>query len=591
MPKLHRLLLLLIIAICTLPMAVNAKNSASLIPGTNAESSPVQNTNYLTDDAPQEFLEVTEAYLLSTWVRDGNLIIHWDIEPGYYLYQEQFQLIRSDGTQLTPIFSSSIEKFDEYFEKNMAVHYGQATLTVALPASEAPFNLKIRSQGCADAGLCYPPYDDFLTIDPARELTESIDRETFEQHQAATATINKDSGMLMTALIFALLGGVILNLMPCVFPVLSIKVLSLTHADRSRLPLHGWAYTLGIVTCFVGFAAALLIAKAGGEAIGWGFQLQSPLLVAALAYLFLLMGLVLSGFLNFGNRWMGLGQNLTESDGLSGSFFTGILAAVVASPCTAPFMGVALGYALTQPAAAALAVFVALGLGMALPLLLLCYFPYFIQHLPQPGRWMDVLKQALAFPLYLTAVWLLWVLGRQLDSDAIALLMLGLVCFAFGLWLRQYRPEQPLWRGLILLTSTLSLCAALLIPYLGLTRQAEPSRWEAYSDQRLQELRDQGRPVFVNFTADWCITCLANERITLDTQEIEEAFERLDIATLKGDWTNRDPEITRVLESYSRSGVPLYLWFSPNSSGPGEILPQLLRKEHLREKFSPLTDK
>lgn len=590
MAKLQHLLLFLTLTLFTLANHATADYTSDLIPTSSGESSPALGNKLLGGES-QEFLEVTQAYLLSTWIRDNSLIIHWDIEPGYYLYQEQFQLLRDDGTQLTPEYSESTEKFDEYFEKNMAVHYQQATLTLPLSADEAPFKLRVRSQGCAEAGLCYPPHDEYLAIDPARQLTESITRESFELSQGAAPEAQAGAGMLFTAIVFALLGGAILNLMPCVFPVLSIKVLSLAHADRARLPWHGWAYTLGIVVCFLAFASALLAAKAGGEAIGWGFQLQSPLLVGALAYLFLLMGLALSGVVSIGNRWMGIGQSLTESGGLKGSFFTGILAAVVASPCTAPFMGVALGYALTQPAPAALAVFVALGLGMALPLLLLCYFPYLIQHLPQPGRWMDVLKQALAFPLYLTAVWLVWVFGRQLNSDAVALLLLGLVFLAFGLWLQQHRPGRAVLRTAVQAIVIASFCAALAIPYFGIKRQSEPSRWQAYSDQRLQELRAQGRPVFVNMTADWCLTCLANERITLHTEEIEDAFDRLNVATLKGDWTNRDPDITRVLESYGRSGVPLYIWFPPNSSGPGEILPQLLRKEHLREKFLQVSDK
>src|SRR5690606_9228636 len=218
------------------------------------------------------------------------------------------------------------------------------------------------------------------------------------------------SPWLPQIIFFALLGGIILNLMPCVFPVLSIKVMSLAQADRVRLPLHGWAYTAGIVVCFVAFAGALLLMRAGGEAIGWGFQLQSPLLIAALAYLIFILRLSMSGVLNIGTRWMNAGQSLTQKSGMSGSFSTGVLAALVASPCTAPFMGAALGFALTQSALVCLTVFIALGVGMALPLLLLCYLPALAQRLPQPGPWMENLKEALAFPLYLSAIWLLWVL-------------------------------------------------------------------------------------------------------------------------------------------------------------------------------------
>ncbi|MDO3382893.1 protein-disulfide reductase DsbD family protein [Gilvimarinus algae] len=537
--------------------------------------------------AEPEFLPVTEAYLVSSWLKDGTLTVHWDIEPGYYLYQEQFKLTRTDGSILTPNFSESIEKYDEYFEKHMAVHYTSATLTVALAEKSAPFALKVQSQGCADAGLCYPPHDDYFYIDPAAGTTEIIDAEDFTSQPRLTKPAPTASAVkLATALLFALIGGVILNLMPCVFPVLSIKVMSLASADRSRLARHGWAYTAGIVLCFIAFASILLIARAGGEAIGWGFQLQSPLLVAALVYLFVLMGLALSGVINLSAGWMGVGQGLTQRDGLSGSFFTGVLAAVVASPCTAPFMGVALGFALTQPAGVSLSVFAALGLGMALPLLLLCYFPRLIHYLPKPGPWMDSLKQALAFPLYLTAIWLLWVLGRQAGSDSVIALLLGALAFAFALWLTSHKPAGRVAKALVSIAAGACVVLALALPYTSLEqRDSELSRWEAYSASRLAELRADGRGVLVNLTANWCLTCLANERVTLHTDAVEQAFDRYQVATLKGDWTNRDPAITQLLDEYNRSGVPLYLWFAPGKEGPAEILPQLLRKEHLLRAF------
>jgi thiol:disulfide interchange protein DsbD len=371
--------------------------------------------------------------------------------------------------------------------------------------------------------------------------------------------------------------------MPCVFPVLSIKVMSLARADRERLPLHGWAYTGGIVASFVLFALALLLARAGGEAIGWGFQLQSPTLIAALAYLFFVLGLSLSGLITIGTRWMGAGQTLTQKSGLRGSFFTGVLAAVVASPCTAPFMGAALGYALTQPMLISLGVFAALGFGMALPLLLLCYLPALARRLPSPGPWMETLKQVLAFPLYLTAVWLLWVLGRQAGSDAIIAVCTGAVAIAFGCWLLG-RPAQTTpgrWLRRVFVVAAWAI--AVLLPWQLLNQSQESARWQAYSPDRLQQLRAEGRPVFINLTADWCLTCLANERVTLGTEQVEQAFDLHQVATLKGDWTNRDPQITRLLEEYGRSGVPLYLWFPSGHQGPGEILPQFLTRNRVLE--------
>jgi thiol:disulfide interchange protein DsbD len=376
----------------------------------------------------------------------------------------------------------------------------------------------------------------------------------------------------------------ILNLMPCVFPVLSIKVMSLAAADRTRLAVHGWVYTLGIVVCFVGFAAALLIARKGGEAIGWGFQLQSPGLIAALAYLFFVMGLSMSGLINFGSSLMGAGQNLTQKSGLSGSFFTGVLAAVVASPCTAPFMGAALGFALTQPAIACIAVFAALGFGMALPLLILCYLPALATRLPKPGAWMDNLKQFLAFPLYLSAIWLLWVFGRQTSVSGMAALCAGAVAIAFGCWLLG-REAQGIWKVIRWVCITISWILAVALVWQGAENRAQKNtsddRWQAYSPELVASLRSEGRPIFINLTADWCLTCLANERIALHTEEVEQLFDELNVATIKGDWTNTDPTITELLRDYGRSGVPLYLWFPANSSEKAIILPQLLTKDLL----------
>lgn len=585
MPKLLRSFAI-VLGLSLAALGASAEQKSLFAPGAAGEASPTKQPSLGAEkEADPEFLPVEEAYMLSAWVRDGKLILHWDIEPGYYLYQQQFALQTLSGETLEPEYSQSTEKYDEYFEKNMQVYYTGATLTLPVTPEQEPFTLKITSQGCADAGLCYPPRHEYTEVNPADGQVDIIPEP--RAPQTSPALSEPTDGWLLPALAFALLGGIILNLMPCVFPVLSIKVLSLASAHRERLRLHGWAYTAGIVLSFVAFASVLMLARAGGEAIGWGFQLQSPLLIAALCYLFLLMGLALSGLLNIGSGFMGLGQGLTQKSGLSGSFFTGVLAAVVASPCTAPFMGAALGYAMTQPMIYSLAIFAALGLGMALPLLALCYFPRLVHHLPQPGPWMDTLKQALAFPLYLTALWLLWVLGRQAGSDAVVVLLLGVLSFAFALWLKTHQPSHKGARALLTALVLGAVIAALSLPFVWLKREpADSEHWQAYSAERLRELRAEGRGVFVNLTADWCLTCLANERITLSTEEIEAAFERHNIATLKGDWTNYDPAITELLERYQRSGVPLYLWYAPGSNGKAEVLPQLLRKQHLLNAFS-----
>ncbi|WP_347332405.1 protein-disulfide reductase DsbD family protein [Marinimicrobium locisalis] len=537
-----------------------------------------------------EFLPVEEAFQLESRYYDGELVLRWEAAPDYYLYKERFGFSANPQPEgFTPVFSNNtVEKYDEYFEKNMDVYYGHATVRATIAEGAEPFTLAVESQGCADAGLCYPPQTDYLRVDPSKGTVSvaaappsSAAPPGGPGSGVSSAAESQAPGWLPYALGLALLGGIILNLMPCVFPVLSIKVMSLAQADRTRMGLHGWAYTAGIVACFLVFGLALLLARAGGEAIGWGFQLQSPLLIAALAYLFFVMGLSLSGLVTIGTRWMGVGQNLTQKGGLSSSFFTGVLAAVVASPCTAPFMGAALGFALTQPALVSLSIFVALGLGMALPLLALCYIPALLRYLPRPGPWMDTLKQLLAFPLYLTSVWLLWVLGRQAGANAVAAVGVGAVAIAFAGWLLTRQPRSSIARWSRYSLVALAWISALLLPWQTLNSDAEESQWEPYSPDRLAELRREGEPVFVNLTADWCVTCLTNEKVTLSTDEVESAFDRLGATTLKGDWTRRDPTITALLEEYGRSGVPLYLWFPANHSGPGIVLPQILRKSNL----------
>ncbi len=534
-----------------------------------------------------EFLPVAEAFKPSYIITQGRLVLHWQIAEGYYLYEERFVFRPDSNIQLTPSYTPGKMKYDELFERETMVHYHEVSASFDLAGIDKAFTLKLEYQGCADAGLCYPPQKLTLAIDPANALvTEQalsappLAVESTSAAIASSTATTTGSNWIFQAIIFALLGGMILNLMPCVFPVLSIKVMSLAAADRSRLVIHGWVYTLGIVLCFVGFAVALLIARRGGEAIGWGFQLQSPGLIAALAYLFFVMGLSMSGLINVGSSLMGTGQNLTQKSGLSGSFFTGVLAAVVASPCTAPFMGAALGFALTQPAIACLAVFAALGFGMALPLLVLCYLPTLAERLPKPGAWMDNLKQFLAFPLYLSAIWLLWVFGRQTSVSGMAALCVGAVAIAFGCWLLG-RDARGFWQLVRRISIAASWIIAVVLVWQSSANQNQTptGRWQAYSPELVTSLRAEGRPVFINLTADWCLTCLANERIALHTQAVEQIFDELNVATIKGDWTNTDPKITELLQEYGRSGVPLYLWFPAGSTDKAIVLPQLLTQD------------
>lgn len=585
MPSSFRLLRFNFFLICRLGLGLLGLYGASAI---GADFNPAGNTNLSSTKTASlakqdEFLPVTQAYQLTTEISDldantKNLRLTWTIADNYYLYQERFKFRATPDLALTPTFSANGKhKFDEFAGKDMTLHYHQVTVDFPIPSTTAPFDLRITSQGCADAGLCYPPYTESIHVDPSTNSTKPIANQAAPSATAdkAAEPATTETVWLWQALLFAMLGGMILNLMPCVFPVLSIKVMSLVQADSARLRLHGWAYTLGIVVCFVGFASILLVAKSGGESIGWGFQLQSPGLITALAYLFFVMGLSMSGAVQFGTRWMGVGQSLTQKSGLTGSFFTGVLAAVVASPCTAPFMGAALGFALTQPAYVCLSVFVALGFGMALPLLLLCYLPSLAHRLPKPGAWMETLKEFLAFPLYISAIWLLWVLTNQAGSNLMAGVCIGAVAIAFACWLNN-RYTDGLAAKISKIVAIFAIAAAIFLPYQLLQKPPENKRWQAYSPELLQELRDQGRPVFIDLTADWCLTCLANERVTLTKAEVEAVFDEYKVATLKGDWTNRDEKISDLLAEYGRSGVPLYLWFPAKRAGKADLLPQLL---------------
>lgn len=379
-------------------------------------------------------------------------------------------------------------------------------------------------------------------------------------------------------LAFALLGGLVLNLMPCVFPVLSLKALALVKnggGDGSERRRQVYAYTAGVVLSCVAVATAMLGLRSAGEAVGWGFQLQSPAFVGLMAYVIFALGLSLSGVAQFGLGLMNLGGGLAQRPGLSGSFFTGVLAVVVASPCTAPFMGTALGYAMTQPAYVSLVVFATLGLGLALPFLLIGWFPALARMLPKPGAWMEQFKQFMAFPLYLTVVWLLWVLTRQTDAQMAGRIMLGLVAIAFAMWL--WNRRGPLAATLKLGALAAAIALVFIAPVAAIGTPATAHGAEAWSAERVAELRADGRTVFVDFTADWCLSCKVNERVALKSDRVQRAFADRKVATLVGDWTRSDPAITAELARFGRNGVPLYLVYV--RGGEPRVLPQLLTPE------------
>jgi thiol:disulfide interchange protein len=390
------------------------------------------------------------------------------------------------------------------------------------------------------------------------------------------------------AIAFAFLGGLILNLMPCVFPVLSMKAASLAgHAHESRKArAQGIAYGAGVLATFLALAAVLIGLKLAGSAVGWGFQLQSPPVVAGLAVLMLAVALNMSGVFEVGASLQGAGQGLASRSGLAGAFFTGALAVVVASPCTAPFMGPAMGFALAQSPMVILAVFAALAIGFAAPFVALAFAPALLKRLPRPGAWMDVLRKGLAFPMYGAVAWLVWVLVQQTDAAGLAAVLLALVVAAFGLWL--YGLSQAGGRTVPRLLAILLVMAAAALAVLTPKSQAPAPTgaastagataevpYEAWSPERVAALRAEGRPILVNFTAAWCVTCQVNDKVALSTPPVAEALKAVNGVYLKGDWTNRNPAIAAALAEYGRAGVPLYLVYAPGTE-KAVVLPQLL---------------
>ena len=397
---------------------------------------------------------------------------------------------------------------------------------------------------------------------------------------------------LPLAVAFAFLGGLILNLMPCVFPILAMKAASLAgHAHERRAAQgQGIAFLAGVLATFLVLAGVLIAIRAGGAAVGWGFQLQSPPVVAGLALLMLAVALNLSGVFEVGASLQGVGSSLASSGGMVGAFFTGALAVIVAAPCTAPFMAPALGWALTQSAPAAIAVFLALGLGFAAPFALIAFAPGLLSRLPKPGPWMDGFKKLLAFPMFGAAAWLVWVLTLQSGETALARIFAAAVVLALALWLlgaaqrRQAAGGRPaVLTGLGALLVIVAALAAVWPNYGEGTAVATSAGsvgkasvpYEAYSREKLAAARAAGKPVFVNFTAAWCVTCQVNERVALTSQSVADAFKETGAVYLKADWTRKDAEIEQELAKHGRAGVPLYLVYGARG-GDGVILPQIL---------------
>ena len=574
-----------------------------------------------------------QAFAFEAIAFNGNeLLLRFTPARGYYVYRDRtsMALEGAQGVSLqAPRWPKGKAHRDEHFG-DVAVYFDQAEVPVPLKRDRADAvtaTLRVTFQGCQTDGICYPPMTRRVKLaipsgtvtpastpdmpapatvaplptattpvdDAAPDTTTSAaslapDVERTRPPEEVLARNPRGTSSLLVALALALIGGLILNLMPCVLPILSLKALSLAESGREGGDARRRAlwYTAGVLVSFVAVGALAIALRAAGQALGWGFQLQQPWVVGLLAYVMFAVGLSLSGVFAIGHRLAGTGHGLASRRGPVGDFFTGVLAVVVASPCTAPFMGVALAYAFTAPTPLALLVFAVLGLGLALPFLLIGFVPALASRLPRPGAWMDTLKQVLAFPMYLTAVWLLWVLGKQRGIDAVGLALVGLVLLALGLWWFQrarFAPA-PLQRALALALAVSALVPLAMLHRLPAETAAAPTTegHAAYSAERLAALRAEGRIVFVDMTADWCVTCKANEKAVLNTPAFRELLATHDAVMLTGDWTNVDPAITAFLEAHGAVGVPLYVLY-PRGGGAGEVLPTVLTQDGMRRAF------
>lgn len=588
------------------------------------------------DAAP---LPPEQAFGFEAIVGDGNtLLLRFTPARGYYLYRDNTSLTFDAAAAKAgiapgkPKWPRGTAHYDEHFG-DVVVFFQQIDVPLPLLRTRpdaAKLTLRATFQGCQTNGICYPPMTRSVVLDvPAGTVTpqpvaadsiassvtttkateaagRAANTETATATQAASASNDQSPApdarqpaprgtdlTLFSALVLALLGGLVLNLMPCVLPVLSLKALSLAGngEDPARARRHALWYTAGVVLSFVLLGGLALALREAGLALGWGFQLQQPLVVALLALLMFGLGLSMSGVWHVGGRWTGMGHALTTKSGPLGDFFTGVLAVVVATPCTAPFMGAALAWAFTAVPAVALLVFAVLGLGLALPFLLIGFIPALAHRLPRPGAWMETFKQALAFPLYLTAAWLAWVLTRQRGADAIGWWLFAAVLLAFAAWSwTRARTTGHRWALVASVLAAIALVWPLRVIH-TMPRPATASALAApgegitpvsFSEQRLADLRAAGRVVFVNMTADWCVTCKANERAVFRTDAFRDAMAGANAVYMVGDWTDVDPALTAFLQRYKAVGVPLYVVF-PRDGGEGKVLPVVLTREGVGE--------
>ncbi|MFZ9347418.1 MAG: protein-disulfide reductase DsbD family protein [Arenimonas sp.] len=558
-----------------IPLTAAAADGASLL-GLNA--------------AADTTLPEDQAFRIEAIVGDaGSLLLKLTPAEGYYLYRDKIAF-STPADAIAAVGKAKLPEALWYPDPEFGtvpVYFEPAEITLPLQRKSTqagPLQLTVDYQGCKENGICYPPMKKTLSIElPAGGTLGD-----------AGATDTTDAGApfdvlkWLPALLLALLGGLILNLMPCVLPVLSFKAMALAKANTpGHARSHALWYTAGVMSSFAALGIGVLALRGAGQALGWGFQLQQPVIVGGLALLMFGIGLMMSGLFNWGSGFAGMGQSLTEKSGPTGDFFTGVLAVVVASPCTAPFMGSALAFAFTAHWLLALSVFLALGLGLALPFLLIGFLPGLAAKLPKPGAWMDTLKHWLAYPMYLTAVWLAWVFGNQKGVNGLALLLIAATALTAALWWFERQKMNPSLRAkaIVLVLGVLAAASfgfALQQAQPGAAISTQGKNYEAFSPERLAELRAQGTPVLVDMTADWCITCKVNEKAVLHTDAFTQLLKETGTVYLVGDWTNQDPAISAYLDQYDTPGVPLYVVY-PEGAGDGKKLPQLLTHDIMRD--------
>jgi thiol:disulfide interchange protein len=508
-----------------------------------------------------------------------HLLIRWTMAKGYYLYRDKTTLTvkNAPNVALTPAWPAGEMHTDANFGNN-TVYFGDITVPVSVNGDLSglkTLDIAASFQGCQDGGVCSPVMtrDASVGLGSAAQTTGQAAENPAPEMPPASA--GGASASLLYQLLLAVLGGLVLNLMPCVLPVLSIKAVGILESgdNLARRRTHALMYTAGVLISFVALGLVIIALKTA-----WGAHLQNPLVVAALSLVMLAVALSMSGVVQFGASLGNTGSSLANRSGPIGDFFTGVLAVVVASPCTAPFMGTALAYALVAPTLNAMAVFFALGLGLALPFLAIGFIPALSRWLPRPGRWMETLKEILAFPMYLTAAWLAWVLAHQRGADAVGLLMVAAVLLAMTLWWFERSRGRGLFsRAWVVVLALFTLAPLYYLSTLPATAHAAEtsSGVVAYSPEKLDALRKAGTPVFVDMTADWCVTCKANEHTVLDGDAFQALLKRTGTVYMKGDWTDVNPTISAFLEQYHSPGVPLYVVF-PKNGGPGHALPTVL---------------